>query len=102
MDRLTRMHVKILEQEEKTPRTEAAFKAYIHDASLEGIRKEMRKLETELIAEREQRKLAARVATDALDARNRAEADRDTARAERDKLAAEIQHYYDEGILVRR
>lgn len=90
MDRLTRQHIKAIEQQEKTPRTEAAFAAYIHDASLDRLRKEMRKLETELAAERHCRKNFAHVCKDALEARDRAEADRNAAWAERDQLRTEL------------
>jgi hypothetical protein len=84
MDRLTRAAIKEVEQQEKTPRTEAAFNAYIQSASPIPFRDEMRKLETELIAERETRRNAEKVCMDALAARDRAERDRDKARAQRD------------------
>lgn len=51
-----------------------------------------RVLELELNAEREHRQLVSRVTTDALAARNRAEADRDTARAECARLSRQIDH----------
>lgn len=86
MDRLTRLHVKEIEQQEKTPRTEAAWHAFNQSASAIPFRDEMRKLETELVAEKHVRRNAERVTTDALAKRNQAEADRDAARAERDAL----------------